>query len=100
VYNLDFDVDGLNHELDVDAEGKILTSEVDLPLTALPDVITRSVQSSYPAASLVDAELNQNEDMPRYYEIHIRRDGRVVELQVMEDGRIARELLNCPLEHR
>jgi hypothetical protein len=100
VYNLDFFVDGLNHELDVDGEGKVLTSEVDLPLEVLPEMITRSVQTANPSAQLVDAELNQNQDLPRYYEIHIRREGRLVELQVMEDGRIARELLDCPHQGR
>jgi ferric-dicitrate binding protein FerR (iron transport regulator) len=102
VYNLDFDIDGINHELDVDAEGKVLKSEVDLPLSVLPPVITSSVQAAYPDATLVDAELNQNEGMPRYYEIHIRRDGRLIELQILDDGRIARELRgdDCPHQGR
>ena len=95
-FNLDFDVDGTNHELEVDDSGRVVHAEIDLDPSDLPPAVAAVVASRYPKAPLIDAELNQKPDQPRYYEIHIRLDGQVHELNITEDAVTVMERSNCP----
>jgi hypothetical protein len=95
-FNVDFDLDGTNHELEVDHSGRVVHAEIDLDPSDLPPAVSAIVTSRYPRAPFIDAELNQKPGEPRYYEIHIRLDGQVHELNVTEDAATVTERSNCP----
>jgi hypothetical protein len=95
-FNLDFEIDGTNHELEVDERGRVVGSEIDLPVSDLPATVLSSIQTTFPKAPIIDAEQNQNEGTPMYYEVHIRPDGRLQELHVTADGHITRAFFDCP----
>ena len=95
-FNVDFDVDGTNHELEIDDSGRVVHAEIDLDPSDLPPAVAAVVAARYSRAPLIDAELNQKPGQPRYYEIHIRLDGRVHELNITEDGATVTERSNCP----
>jgi hypothetical protein len=95
-FNVDFFIDGTNHELEVNDEGKVVASEIDIDPTDLPPAVAHSLRSNFPAAPLVDAELNQRPGEPSYYEVHLRKEGRLHEVNLTEDGQIKSERSDCP----
>jgi ferric-dicitrate binding protein FerR (iron transport regulator) len=99
-FNVDFFIDGTNHELEVNDQGIVVKSEIDLDLADLPAPVAAAIAARFPQAPLVDAELNQAPGKPTYYEVHIRNGGRLQELEVTEDGQITLELFNCPHQGR
>jgi hypothetical protein len=99
-FNVDFFIDGTNHELEVNEEGKVVASEIDIDPSDLPVAVAHSLRSNFPAAPLVDAEFNQRPDEPSYYEVHVRKEGQLYEVNLFEDGQIKNERSNCPHEGR
>jgi hypothetical protein len=89
-YETEFSLDGAEHELKLDEQGKILESEVEFALSELPAAVTSGIAAALPGAVLLDAEREQVRDDPAFFEVNIRHAGQRYELQVAEDGRVLR----------
>ena len=90
LYETEFVLDGAEHELKMDEQGKILESEVEFALGDLPTPVTTGIAAAMPGAVLLDAEREQAHNDPAFFEINIRQAGQRYELQVAEDGRVLR----------
>jgi hypothetical protein len=89
-YETEFSLDGAEHELKLDDQGKIFESEVEFALSELPAAVTGGIGAALPGAVLLDAEREQIRDDPAFFEVNIRHAGQRYELQVAEDGRVLR----------
>jgi hypothetical protein len=89
-YETEFSLDGAEHELKLDEQGKIFESEVEFALSELPAAVTTGITAALPGAVLLDAEREQIRDNPAFFEINIRHAGQRYEVQVAEDGRVLR----------
>lgn len=90
LFETEFVLDGAEHELKMDEQGKILESEVQFALGDLPTPVTTGIAAAMPGAVLLDAEREQDHNDPAHFEINIRHAGQRYELQVAEDGRVLR----------
>jgi uncharacterized membrane protein YkoI len=90
IYETEFVLDGSEHELKMDEQGKIVESEVEFALGDLPTPVTSGIAAALPGAVLLDAEREQVRDDPAFFEINIRHAGQRYELNVAEDGRVLR----------
>jgi hypothetical protein len=91
LHELEFEVDSTEHELKMDDQGKIVESEIDIPIGDLPAAVTAGIKAIAPGATLLEAERNQNADRSPFYEVDIQLDGVRRELTVTEDGRVMRD---------
>jgi hypothetical protein len=89
-YETEFSLDGAEHELKLDDQGKIFESEVEFALSELPAAVTGGIGAALPGAVLLDAEREQIRDNPAFFEINVRHAGQRYEVQVAEDGRVLR----------
>jgi hypothetical protein len=92
-FKAEFDLDGMEQEYDVDPQGKVLASETDVPLGEVPAPISRTIESAFPGAVLLEAERDQQLDQAPFYEMNIEHQGQRRELHISEDGRILRQHL-------
>ena len=88
VFETDFRLDGVAHELKLDEQGRVLESEVEFAVGELPAAITSGIQAALPGAVFLDAEREQNGDAPAYFEVNLRHDGQLAQVKVSEDGRV------------
>ena len=86
----EFQLDGVEHEYDLDEQGKVLASEVDVEPSALPGPVASGIQAALPGALLLEAERDEVADAPPFYEVEIKHGGQQMEVHVGEDGKILR----------
>jgi hypothetical protein len=89
-FQVEFFLDGSEHELKVDEAGKIYESEVDFAIGDLPKVVTNAVEHALPGATLLEAKREQQLDEPAFFEVDVRREGAQYEIRVAEDGKVLR----------
>jgi hypothetical protein len=87
-FETEFEIDGMEHELKMDENGKILATEVDFALNEFPAVVTAAIQNVMPGAVLLKGEREQILDRAPFFEIQVQHDGKRYELQINEDGRV------------
>lgn len=81
-YEAEFEGDGVESEIKLDEEGRIVEEERELSVSELPAAAMKSVQAEYP-----DAEIEEVELVTRtYYEVELESDGKEVTLLVLENG--------------
>jgi hypothetical protein len=90
IHEAEFSIDGVEHELKVDEQGKIFESEIEFAISDVPTPVTGGIQTVMPGAVLLTAEREQIRDNPAFFEIHVLHGGRRYEVQVAEDGRMLR----------
>jgi hypothetical protein len=90
IYNTEFYLDSVEHEYEMDEAGKLLQWEWDIPLQELPAPVTKGIQDALPGAVLIQAEREQHEGQPLFFEVNLQLDGHHHEVQVLEDGKIIR----------
>jgi hypothetical protein len=88
IVETEFEIDGMEHELHMDEQGKILGSEVEFPLNDVPTVISGGIRTIMPGALLLEAERETVLDRAPFWEVKVQNDGRRYELKVAEDGRV------------
>ncbi len=86
-YNMEFEVDAVSSEIDIDEDGKVMAWETDVAIPELPPTIISSIAAALPGGVPVTAELEHKEGRT-IYEIDVRQDGRMMEIQIGEDGKV------------
>ena len=93
LYRGEFELDGFEHEYRIDETGKIMESEIDVPVTDLPGPVTEGVQGLLPGATVTEVERKQEEDAPPFFEVEVQHQGQRHELHVTENGEVLRNQL-------
>jgi YD repeat-containing protein len=89
-----FDLDGVEHEMNYDPQGKLLESEVEIGPSEIPATVQQSVNKIYPGAVLMETERMEGVRFPGpTYEIELRAGGVRRELWVNEAGEVVRDRL-------
>ena len=89
-WETDFELDGVAHELKVEESGKILETEIEWAISELPAPVTSTIERILPGASLMNAEREQDGDATPFFEINLKHNGVLKEIEVTEDGRLLR----------
>jgi hypothetical protein len=89
VFDAEIDLDGVENELTIDEQGKVLESERDMAVSELPPGIPTAIQTALPGAILMEAE-HHTKDATAFYEIELRFDRHRHKLYMAEDGQILR----------
>jgi hypothetical protein len=82
-------------DVDVTEAGVITGFEKAVALKDLPKVITDAVAAKYPACKAKSGEvvytIKDGKDVLSYYEVTVTVDGKDVELEILEDGKLKSE---------
>lgn len=90
LYRGEFELDGIEHEYVMDEAGKIVASELDVPVTDLPAPVVGGIQALLSGATVMEAEREQEGDAPPYFEVDVQHQGQRHELHVTENGQVLR----------
>lgn len=88
-YRLKVDIAGIEHHVNVDEQGKLLRSDIQLGLGELPPAIIQHVNAALPGAVVLKAaRIDAGDGSTLYYEVNVRADGKRRDVKVTEDGQI------------
>lgn len=83
--------DGRKIELDVTAEGKILATEEEIALSALPAAVAKAFQAKYPKAKPFEATRRTRAGGKVFYEVYFEIGEEEKEATFAEDGTFVEE---------
>jgi hypothetical protein len=106
-YQVDFEVNGMDEEIDFAADGTFIESELDVANDDLPAVVARAMRAVLPHSEIVKAEFHREADVGFYelengvpigplqhrpartlYEVELRAPDGARKLKISEDGRL------------
>jgi RNA polymerase sigma factor (sigma-70 family) len=106
-YTVDFEVDGMDEEIDFAADGTFIESETDIANDDLPAVVARAMRAVLPDSELIKAEFHRSREVGFYelengvpigplqhrpartlYEVELRAPDGTRKLKISEDGRL------------
>jgi hypothetical protein len=90
VFDMQFDLEAVEHEIVVDAHGKLIEAQIDVAVGEVPHSLTEEIFKTLPDAVLIEAERHESEKEAPYYEVELRSGGVRRELQLSESGEIIR----------
>ncbi len=74
-YEVELKVEGRSVDLALNADGKILEIEKEIPVNELPKAVTKRLAARYPGATIVKVEeITKGEDGPVHYEVAIKAE--------------------------
>jgi hypothetical protein len=74
-YEVELKVEGRSVDLALNAEGKILEIEKEIPVNELPRAVTKRLAARYPGARIEKVEeITKGEDGPVHYEVAIKAE--------------------------
>ena len=74
-YEVELTVEGRSVDVAMDAEGKILEIEKEIPVSKLPAAVKKKLAAKYPGAKIEKAEeITRGEDGPTRYEVAIKAE--------------------------
>ena len=88
-----FDLDAVEHDLLVDAQGKLLSARVDMAPSELPHSVQTGIDVALPQAVILRAEKHESSEQPPWFEVQVRAAGARRELKISESGEILRNKL-------
>lgn len=90
-FEVEFEVDGVDHKALYDAEGQLLMTKRDLPETDLPPAISQKITSDYGKYEIDDVDELIIEGTT-YYQVELDGTLRDRKLVFSEDGQEARDV--------
>lgn len=85
VYEAEIKIDGVEHSIEVSADGELLEVEHDVAPDALPAAVRAALDKKFPGAAIDEAEAIQK----FYYEVEIIVDGKKKEVTISPTGKIS-----------
>ncbi|MBI3280111.1 MAG: PepSY-like domain-containing protein [Acidobacteria bacterium] len=85
-YEAEFRVKGRTKDITFDETGKIVSLEEEVPLASIPAAAREAVEKSIGTGKLLLVE-TVTEDGATFYEAHMRKDGKEIEIKVDASGR-------------
>jgi hypothetical protein len=92
IYEAEYEVDGLEHCIEVGADGELLALEKELPPARLPAAVRTSVLALHPRGRIREAAavFPGGASETGWYEVEVEVAGRQRELRVRPSGEIVR----------
>jgi hypothetical protein len=90
VFAMHFDLEAVEHEIVVDAQGKLIEAQIDVAVGELPHSLTEQIFMAVPDAVLIEAERRESENEAPFYEVELRSGGVRREVRLSESGEIIR----------
>jgi hypothetical protein len=92
VDEVEFEIDGVEHELTMRTDGKVVASEFDVEVADLPATVMNAIQAALPGARVSEVERHQSGD-EFFFEVQLTHQGREHELDITDTGRILKDKL-------
>lgn len=86
IYEAEFELDGVEHEVEFTITGEWLLTETEIDLEEVPEIILNDIASRYPGFTPDEASQVEFSNGLLHYEISLEKDGLGFEVQYREDG--------------
>jgi hypothetical protein len=93
LYNADFDLSKVDHEVWIDAKGVIIRQKKDLTKAQLPAVVTAAIKKQYPSHRLDGAD-QYIEGKQVFYKVELEKLGRDTHVVFDQAGKVSAKKFN------
>lgn len=90
-FEVNFEIGKVEWSAKFDSSGKLLETEYEIKVPQLPQNVRQAIEGEYPNCKIEEAEKATLADNLVVYEVEVKKDKKIFEVQVSADGKILKK---------